>query len=337
MRAAFDSKRTSPVGATLFIFVTVSVGIIAGYHLLAGLLWPDVDRVRSRLAREFDPARNDAASSPLFKNVAELDLELDAAPVESDLEAPASAQLGLRAQLEAMVTETKLPLSLQQLALVAVGLGLASGLVGIWLGGALIGLPAAVAAALAPLAYLHVRVKGRRDKLLRQLPPAFELMARVLRAGGSVPQALQAISDAFEDPIAGEFAHCQRQLDLGLRPEVIYQEMARRSGIIEMRIFVMAMVIQRQTGGNLSEVLDRLATLIRGRLRQRQQVRTLTAEGRMQGWVLTLLPVFIFGVMLVINRDYAMVLLDHVPLLIATGCSMLLGMTWIRSIVNFDV
>lgn len=324
------------MGPILFIFLTVSVGIIAGYHLLAGLMAPDADRVRRRLAREFDAEHSAPSASPLFKDVSAMDLEMEAASADPDQPVPAAPRLGPRAQIEAMLAQAKVRLTLRQLGLAALGLGLLAGIPGLWLGGALIGLPLAVAGALAPLVYVHLRVQARREAFIRQLAPAFELMARVLRAGSSTPQALQAISDSFEDPIAGEFAHCQQQLDLGLRPEVIYQEMARRSGIIEMRIFVMAMMIQRQTGGNLSEVLDRLAGLIRSRLRLRQQVRALTAEGRMQGGVLAVLPFFVYGVMLVINREYALVLLDHATLLIGTGVSMLVGIAWIRNIVNID-
>jgi tight adherence protein B len=325
------------VGPMLLIFLTVSVGIVAGYHLLAGLLAPDAERVRKRLAREFDPAQSQASASPLYKNLPGLDMRLSPADADNDLAGLPAVHLGYGARLAVMLEHAQVPLSLRQLLLIALGLGLAAGGAGIWLGGALLGIPLAVGAALVPLAVVHYRVKARRDKLVRQLPGAFELMARVLRAGSSTPQALQAITDAFEDPIAGEFAQCQRQLDLGIRPEVIYQEMAARSGIVEMRIFVMAMVIQRQTGGNLSDVLDRLAALIRSRQRLRQHVRTLTAEGRMQGWVLSVLPLFVFGVMMIINRDYAQVLLNHVPLLIGTGCSILLGMLCIRHIVNFEV
>jgi tight adherence protein B len=324
------------VGPTLVIFLTVSVGIVAGYHLLAGVLSPDAERVRRRLAREFDPAQSQASVSPLFKDLTDLDLRLDAATADPDLPATTPTRLGLRTRLRTLLEHSQVRLSLAHLGLISVGLGLSAGVAGFWLGGALLGTPLAMAAVLSPLAYVHLRVKARREKLLRQLPGAFELMARVLRAGSSTPQALQAVTDAFEDPIAGEFAQCQKQLDLGVRAEVIYQEMASRSGVVEMRIFVMAMVIQRQTGGNLSDVLDRLANLIRLRLRLRQQVRTLTAEGRLQGWVLAVLPFVVFGAMMLVNRDYAVVLLNHVPLLIATGCSMLIGVVWIRSIVNFE-
>jgi tight adherence protein B len=162
-------------------------------------------------------------------------------------------------------------------------------------------------------------------------------MARVIRAGQSVPQAFQAVAEATEDPVAGEFATCQKQQNLGLRPEVAFQEMAERSGILEMRIFTMAMLIQRQTGGNLSDVLDRLAGLVRARLRLRDRVRTFTAEGRLQGWTLVVLPFVAFAVMMFANRQYAEVLLQHSQMLIAVGISMVIGILWIRKITNIDL
>src|SRR5262249_18306836 len=111
-------------------------------------------------------------------------------------------------------------------------------------------------------------------------------------------------------------------------------EMASRSDIVELRIFAMAMQIQRQSGGNLSEVLERLASMVRARLRLRQQIRTLTAEGRLQGITLVVLPVVIFFALYFLNRAYAQVLLDHPSLLAATAAFMAMGMLWIRQIVR---
>jgi tight adherence protein B len=214
----------------------------------------------------------------------------------------------------------------------------ASGLlavVGAWLGyiGALAGL---IAGAAAPWLILFWRAASRQEAFLRQLPNAFELMARVIRAGQSVPQALQAVADAFEDPLAGEFAFCQHQQNFGLRPDVAFREMAQRSGILELRIFVMAMAIQRQCGGNLAEALERLATLLRARFRMRQQIRTLTAEGRLQGLTLVVLPLVVFGVLFFINRRYADLLLARPGLIVATLGCMAVGNLWIRKIVRFE-
>ena len=98
----------------------------------------------------------------------------------------------------------------------------------------------------------------------------------------------------------------------------------------------MAMLIQRQTGGNLSEVLERLATLVRERVRMRSRIRALTAEGRLQAAVLLVLPFVMFLVMRVVNRRYADVLLEHPSLIAGMVAMMGLGALWIRKIVNFD-
>ena len=326
---------------SLLIFLTVTVGVAASVQLLSGLLFPDAPRVRRRIAEEFNKGPAQAPRSALFKNLDQLSVD-PATGGMSDLGmaempgASAPAEKGLRPRLQSLLEQAALRWSVRGL-LTAIGvLGLAAGTAGWWLRGPLLGVPAAAAAGSLPLLYVHLRRKARREKLLAQLPGAFELMARVLRAGHSVPQALQAVVEALEQPVAGEFAFCQKQQNLGLQPEVTFQDLARRTRIVEMRIFVMAMLIQRQVGGNLADVLERLAMLIRARLRLRNQVRTLTAEGRLQGVTLLVLPFVMFAAMMAVNRSYAEVLFDHVPLLIATGVSMGIGALWIRKIVNFD-
>ena len=219
---------------------------------------------------------------------------------------------------------------------ILLGLAVALGALGFCLRGPWAGLPAAAAGgAVLPL-LVHLRRRARQQKFLAQLPAAFELMARVIRAGHSVPQALQAVVESSEQPLAGEFAQCQKQQNLGLRPEHAFQDLARRIGIVELRIFIMAMLIQRQTGGNFSDVLERLAMLIRARLRLQEKVRTLTAEGRLQGTMLLVLPFVLFAALLVVNRSYAVTLFEHVPLLVLTGVSMLVGVVWIRKIINIE-
>jgi tight adherence protein B len=323
------------------MFFTVTLGVAASYQLLSGLLFRDASRVRQRVAEEFHKGSRDAPRSPLFRNLDRLSVD----PVSggmSDLgmaEMPPTtdtAEDSWRCRLRVMLEQADLKWSLEGLLTAMGALGLALGLLGLWLQGPLLAVIAGGVGAAAPLGYVQFRRRARRNAFLAQLPGAFDLMARVLRAGHSVEQALQAVVEASEQPVAGEFGQCQKQQNLGLRPEISFQDMARRTGVVEMRIFVMAVLIQRQVGGNLSEVLERLAMLIRSRLRLRNHVRTLTAEGRLQGLTLLLLPFAMFAVMLVVNRTYAEVLFDHVPLLLATGVSMAAGALWIRKIVNFE-
>jgi tight adherence protein B len=327
------------VGLFLLVFLTVTLGIAAGYQALSGLWYPDAAQVRRRLTEEF-AKESLMAPSQLFRNPDQLSLEpglelLDAA--QAPAVPAARASQGVQQRLQALLDGASVPLTPSQVLAITVCLGAVLGGAGFFIGQLWVALPLALVGLVAPLAFLNFKREARRNSYLKQLPGSFELMARVIRAGQSVPQAFLAVAEAMQEPVAGEFATCQKQQNLGLRPEVAFQEMAERSGILEMRIFTMAMLIQRQTGGNLSDVLDRLAGIVRARLRLRDRVRTFTAEGRLQGWTLVVLPFVAFAVMMVANRQYAVVLLQHVPLLIAMLISMTIGILWIRKIVNIDL
>jgi tight adherence protein B len=322
------------------MFFTVTLGACACFQLLSSLLYRDASRVRQRIADEFQKSAGDGPRSPLFRNLDRLSVD----PVSggmSDLGLAETPGLGVPedrwlTRLQALLDQADVRWSINTFLLLTAGLSLPLAGLGALLQGLLLAVLAGALGAVLPLGYLLLRRKKRREAFLAQLPGAFDLMARVLRAGHSVPQALQAVVESSEQPVAGEFAQCQEQQNLGLRPEISFQDMARRTGVIEMRIFLMAMMVQRQVGGNLSEVLERLAMLIRSRLRLRSQVRTLTAEGRLQGLTLLVLPFLLFGVMMIVNRSYTEVLFEHVPLLIGTGVSMLIGAVWIRKIVNIE-
>jgi tight adherence protein B len=323
----------------LFIFLAASLGVAAGYSVWKDLRQRDAFRARQRLESEFQKEEVKPPSRlALFKDASQFDLS------ETDLEHPNLGDAPLpdversdwSSRLESMLAQSGLPLTVTSLAWLSAGLGMAGAGLGLIFYGPLLAAIGFLGLGLAPLLYARHRQKARRDRFLVQLPAAFDLMARVLRSGHSVPQAFQAVADSFEPPIAGEFAFCQEQQNLGLLPEVTYRDLARRAGVLEIKIFVMAMMIQRQTGGNLSEVLERLAALVRERVRLRNHIRTLTAEGRLQALVLLVLPPIMFFVMRFINRPYADVLLEHTGLLACMMASMGLGALWIRKIIQFD-
>ncbi|HZV05754.1 MAG TPA: type II secretion system F family protein [Gemmataceae bacterium] len=323
----------------VMMFLAASLGVAAGYSIWRDLRQRDSFRARKRVANEFHkPEVKPATRVSLFKNVSQFDLnELvpDGLPA-ADAPLPEPEHVDWHTRLQTMLAQSGLMLTLAQLAYISAGMALAGAVLGMILHGLLLAAIGAIGLGLAPLLYVRHRQKARSEQLLMQLPAAFDLMARVLRSGHSVPQAFQSVSDTFEPPLAGEFAYCQEQQNLGLLPEVTYRELARRTGVLELKIFVMAMMIQRQTGGNLSEVLERLAALVRERVRLRNHVRTLTAEGRLQAVVLLVLPPVMFFVMRFINRPYADVLLDHTGLLAAMMASMAVGALWIRKIIQFD-
>lgn len=319
----------SPAILTFLTFVAVLAGCAGVYSIVSDLYLRDRSRVSQRVDDEFRKrVRARAQRSLLFKDLRAL---------SSDAGAAEGARLGLKQRLEAMVEQSGLDLVPSRLLTIVVvgsaGLGL---LVALLRRDVMSTVVAAFLGAVLPLAYVNLKRKARLEKLLSQLPDAFDLMSRVIRAGQTMSQGLQAVADEFSPPIAGEFAFCYEQQNLGLDPETAFRELARRTGLLEIKIFVLAMLVQQQTGGNLAELLDKLSYVIRERYKLRGKVKALTAEGRYQAMVLLGLPPGMFLLMLAMNRDYAGALLEYPSLIWVTLISEAIGGLWIRKIVNFD-
>ena len=138
-----------------------------------------------------------------------------------------------------------------------------------------------------------------------------------VHAAVSVPLKSDEIRQPNCPPIAAEFSLCYEQQNLGMSAEDSMRDLAKRNGLLEIKIFVLAMLVQQQTGGNLAELLDNLATVVRERFRLRGKIKTLTAEGRFQAIVLLALPLFMLTLIMVLNRAYGQVLLDNPNLLVA--------------------
>jgi tight adherence protein B len=315
----------------LATFLAVTLGILTFYSLLNDLYFERRPGLRQWVEQEMRKRQRERARQSLLLLKQQALADLPGAPVVP------TPWLGARLydRLETWIDQAGLYLKPWQLLALAATLALFGGAAGTWLAP-----EAAAAAALAglvsPFLWVRARRRARKEEMLRQLPRAFELMARVIRAGQSVNQALQAVAEEFEPPLATEFAYCQEQQRLGLLPEISFREMSRQSDVMELKIFVMAMLVQQKTGGNLSDLLERLARLIRDRVRLRGVIRTVTAEGRLQAMVLIALPPLMFLLLLVLHRSYAEVLLQHYELLLTATVSMALGALWIRRIVRFD-
>jgi tight adherence protein B len=191
-----------------------------------------------------------------------------------------------------------------------------------------------------PLAWLSFRRKRRMAKLNSQLPDVFEMMSQALRAGHSLAGAVQTVYEQMPAPIATEFAQVYHEQNLGVKIEEALQSMADRVDSLDVRFFVTAVMIQRQTGGDLAEVLDNISGVIRERIELAGLVRGLTAEGRLSGWVLFSLPTVVFLASMYLNPKYAQVLLEdprgQIMLMIAFGMQ-LMGIAMIRWIVNIKV
>jgi tight adherence protein B len=191
-----------------------------------------------------------------------------------------------------------------------------------------------------PILYVMFKRRRRINRLIEQLPDVFEMVSQALRAGHSLGSGIGLVSDQLPDPAGIEFARVFHEQNLGVKIEDALVNMADRVDQLDLRFFVTAVLIQRQTGGDLAEVLDKIGHVIRERIQLFGTVAALTAEGRLSGWVLLALPVVVFFAELQLNPEYAEVLLTDPlgkMLLFGTGCMMLAGMAMIKKIVNIKV
>ncbi|WP_337172930.1 type II secretion system F family protein [Paludisphaera sp.] len=303
--------------------------VVAVYQVVSDLFLRDRARVSERVDVEF--LKRKAATSA--KKKASLFKNLDQVAAARD----EGASPGWRERFETMVEQSGLDLEPGRLLAIAAGAAAAFGGVAFAAGGSALHVAiAAVVGGVAPIWYVKRRRDARMERLRSQLPDAFDLMARVVRAGQSLGQAILGVAEEFPQPISAEFAYCYEQQNLGLSPEVAFRELTRRTGIVELKIFVLAVLVQQQTGGNLSEMLSKLAGVVRERYRIRGAISALTAEGRMQGWILAAMPPLMLILLLFLNYDYASVLFDHGDILAGTFAIEAVGVLWIRKIVNFD-
>lgn len=194
--------------------------------------------------------------------------------------------------------------------------------------------------AVAPTLALRIALKRRSEKLREQLPDVLTIMASSLRAGHSFLQALDTVAKEIAQPAAAEFQRVVAEIRLGRGAEDALEALAERVGSADFRWAVLAVNIQREVGGNLAEILDNVADTLRERATMRRQVRVLTSEGRLSAVVLAILPVAIGLYMFITNPDYIGLLFSTkigLIMLGGAGVFMIVGILWMRKIVNIDV
>lgn len=194
----------------------------------------------------------------------------------------------------------------------------------------------------APLPFMFVffKRKMRLGAFGKQLPEALELISRALRAGHSLASGFHLVAEEMKAPIATEFARCFEAQNLGQPLEEAIEEMTERVPNLDLRFFATAVILQRQTGGDLAEILDKIGHLVRERFKIYGQIQALTGEGRLSGVVLLGLPPVLFVVMYRMNPDYCMVLFnDPMGQQMLGGAILLqiLGAVVIKKIIDIKV
>jgi tight adherence protein B len=199
---------------------------------------------------------------------------------------------------------------------------------------------AAAAGACAPILFLMKRRSARLKKFEEQFPEALDLLSRAIRAGHAFQTAMGMVADEVADPVGPEFKKAFDQQNFGLPLRDALGELSERVGSLDVRFFVTAVLIQRETGGNLAEILDNLAHVVRERFKIRRQIRVHTAHGRFTAWVLLSLPAALAVALSIINPEHMALLfkerMGHM-MLIGAIVMQTVGYIWIRKIIKIEV
>jgi tight adherence protein B len=315
--------------AFTFLFV---LGIIVGAYYMFVLRAEQQDRSKllRRLGRSGEAAsavKSGALEKPTrrLSSVQALDVIL-------------SKTQRFSAPLEALVTQSGLKMTVGTL-LMACGFSACVGYMLVkWLTYfTSLALAAAPLFALIPYVIVRRIRTMRLEKFEEQFPESIELMARALRAGHTFPTGLQMVAEEVPDPVGSEFKLVYDSQNFGMPLSDALKAFAARIPILDARFFVTAVLTQRETGGNLSEVLDNLASVIRDRFKVKRQVRVVTAHGRITGWILAGLPPALAGVICIVSPEHMATLVQDplgIKMITFAGTLQIIGTLVIRKLVN---
>ncbi len=243
--------------------------------------------------------------------------------------------------LEELLLQADIPWKSATVILFCLGLGMMAGFYGFLKHGPLGAFGAFFAVAyLLPQVLLRIKKRMRLKKFEKQLPEALGLMARSLKAGHSFPSAMQLVADEMPNPIGIEFFKTFKEYNYGLDFSEVMMNLYRRNQLRDLKFFITAILIQRETGGNLVEILEKIASLIRERFKLLNHIKALTAEGRLSGLILIGLPIGISLILYKLNPQYISLLWTHPTGRIMMGVAIFfqaLGMAVIKKIVSIKV
>jgi tight adherence protein B len=314
------------ITALCFVGVTAVVGMLM-FVFAGGGQTKTVERLETLTGRR---KREDESTSILRKTAFEADKKSLLATLSFNF--PSVQKIFMQADCQ-----------INPATLFGIGVLLAAvGMTGAWVGGVkwyLLPLAGMVMFSI-PLAWLWNKRRVRLKKFAAQLSDALELVARALRAGHSLAAGMHVVAEEMPAPIAEEFGRVYDEQNLGISMEDSLKNLCERVPNLDLRFFVTSVLVQRQTGGDLSEILDKIGYVIRERYRILGQVQALTAEGRLSGVILIILPFALFLLMLYLKPDYIEKLWTNetgIKMSVAALVLQLLGALVIKKIVNIKV
>jgi tight adherence protein B len=317
----------------LVVFLGVTLLIVGGFQAVIYLRAAHERRIGERLREVSSPVIVDPTdSATIVRKAIESPLPvMDRVLKHSGLGNP------LASLIEQSGVKTTPAATLMLSLVAAVGLGFAASLVVRY---AILSLAAALVGGALPFLFLLQRRGARRRRFEEQFPEALDLLSRALRAGHAFQTALGMVADELPDPVGTEFKKTYEQQNFGLPLNDALHDLAARTQLLDVRFFVTAVTIQRETGGNLSEILDNLADVVRERFKLLRQVRVHTAHGRFTGYILLALPAALGVALSFISPDHMNTLFHH-PLgrtmLMGAAVMQTVGYFWIRQVIKIEV
>lgn len=218
---------------------------------------------------------------------------------------------------------------------------LAGFLVGLMaMGAGLVPFVTALAGVSMPSVFVRNRIRNRLKFINNQLGDTIAILSNALKAGHSFFQAVDSVSREMTGPIAEEFIKLQKEINFGVNTETALENMVARVGSDDLELMVTAVLIQRQIGGNLAEILDNISSTIRQRVKMKGEIKALTAQGRMSGWVIGGLPFVLAGMMAVMSPDQLKLLISEPLGFVMIGIALVsegIGIFLVKKIVNVEV
>jgi tight adherence protein B len=313
----------------LLVALSASMAVWAIAQMAFSYFSPDKNKIQQRLSNNWRPDITSALNKPVT-----ISLEMKEMPA---FLARSAYMQRLYRKLVQAYPEAKLTAFLS----LCLGIGLGCFVLVILIMDSFTGgMVAFLCGSYAPIVFLNSKRARRQRALNNQLPEALDFLARILRAGHSLSTGLQMMGDELKPPIKEVFRRCYDQHSLGVSLEQAMREMASRVDSADFAFFITAVLIQRQTGGDLTEVLDRISAMVRGRLRLANHVKAITAEGRMTGNILVAFPAILFVVSYILNPGYAGILIREELGKMLLGASVLFqifGLFVIRRIVSVRI
>jgi tight adherence protein B len=320
---------------SLFILAVVATVFVLFYALAAPTLGGERS-VRKRVSKRLQDIRLKNTLEETGVSLARKNFIQDLTPTEQKLES-----IPIIRRLSLLIEQGGNQKVAYRVALFFLIIGsIVSVIVWIFINSVLLALFAGIAVVGGFILALMKKRTARIDKFEEQLPDALETITRALRAGYPFTETLHVVGEEMQDPIASEFEETFIEISYGYDAKVALHNLLARIPSVSLMAFVTAVLIQRDTGGNLAEILSAISNLIRARFKLQRKIKTLSAEGRLSGWVLALLPFALSIMITIVNPDYIPMMFEHeLGIKLVTGglVFMLVGILWMRKIIRIDI